>query len=152
MNIIQKHILVSACSIARSPTLHVHPQRAKDQVLPLKLDPICTYFLPNPWWEHRTRRNIRICWFPLIRITANQWVFYWTLFSFSNCFFTWASSLPENSGLHLCRFTLEPRVSPVLGQSSLFLTSGRGNHMPFAGKAHDVWQRHQAITRICWLN
>ena len=36
------------------------------------------------------------------RITANQWVFYWTLFSFSNWFFTWASSVSENTRRYLC--------------------------------------------------
>lgn len=60
--------------------------------------------LPKPLIRtRRTQKNIKICWFTPKRITANQWVFYWTLFSFSKWFFTWASSVSENTRHYLCR-------------------------------------------------
>ena len=88
----------------------------------------------------RTRKNIRICWFTLTRTTANQWVFYWTLFSFSNWLFTWASSVLANTRHHLCSHSPWRHVSST---SVINRACGRA-------VLHAPTQLQRKQSALCW--
>lgn len=126
LSIIQKHMLVSACSHCQISHFTCASSEGK-RSSPTKKAQSYLHLTTLPTLDENTEleKNTRVCW--LWHASLQTRVLQWALFTFSDCFSTWASSPRE---LLTCAGSPWSHVCPMPRQSSVFPAVAQENRGP----------------------